>query len=139
MDQENQDLGHLVQFCQEFDLSTGAEHPVQVVVKCPFMAMRYPKTTNTVCGIHITVFVVSLYLNIFLLGPTTSSEVSQKLRLRQSLECNARNWTSHHRERTSCPAVNSSNSVTSTIHIKRRDCHLIVQTSIRKFAFYSCH
>lgn len=47
-DQETQDLGQLVRFCQEFDPATGAEYPVDVVVKSPFMAMRYPKSINTV-------------------------------------------------------------------------------------------
>jgi hypothetical protein len=47
-DQETQDLGQLVRFCQEFDPATGAEYPVDIVVKSPFMAMRYPKSINTV-------------------------------------------------------------------------------------------
>jgi hypothetical protein len=46
--QETQDLGQLVLLCREFDPATGTDYPVDVVVKSPFMAMRYPKTINTV-------------------------------------------------------------------------------------------
>lgn len=46
--QETQDLGQLVTFCREFDPASGSEYPVDIVVKSPFMAMRYPKTVNTV-------------------------------------------------------------------------------------------
>lgn len=48
-DQETQDLCQLVTYCRQFDPAGGAEHPVEIVVKSPFMAMRYPKTVNTVC------------------------------------------------------------------------------------------
>jgi hypothetical protein len=47
-DQETQDLGQLVLLCREFDPAAGTDYPVDVVVKSPFMAMRYPKTFNTV-------------------------------------------------------------------------------------------
>jgi hypothetical protein len=49
-DQETQDLSQLIRFCQEYDPATRAEYPVDIVVKSPFMAMRYPKTINTVCN-----------------------------------------------------------------------------------------
>ncbi|KAH6679669.1 hypothetical protein B0J14DRAFT_696905 [Halenospora varia] len=50
---EYQDLGELVKFAKEYDSSSGAEHPVQIVIKSPFLAMRYPKTTNTVRRIQV--------------------------------------------------------------------------------------
>ncbi|KAF8858048.1 hypothetical protein BDZ45DRAFT_623027 [Acephala macrosclerotiorum] len=50
---ETQDLLELVRFCQQFDPSTGAEHPVEVAIKSPFLAMRYPKTVNTVRRLQI--------------------------------------------------------------------------------------
>ncbi|KAH8684770.1 hypothetical protein BGZ60DRAFT_398281 [Tricladium varicosporioides] len=50
---EYQDLGELVKFVKEYDSSSGAEHPVQIVIKSPFLAMRYPKTANTVRRIQV--------------------------------------------------------------------------------------
>ncbi|KAF4637206.1 hypothetical protein G7Y89_g877 [Cudoniella acicularis] len=50
---ESQDLGALVKSEKEYDPLSGVEHPVQVVVKCPFLAMRYPKNTNTVRRIQL--------------------------------------------------------------------------------------
>jgi len=46
--QETQDLGDLINYSREFDQSSGGEHPVQVVVRCPFLAMRYPKNHTSV-------------------------------------------------------------------------------------------
>ena len=48
-----QDLSLLVGYCKEFDSSHGAEYPVDLVVKSPFMAMRYPKTVNTVRNLFL--------------------------------------------------------------------------------------
>ncbi|CZR52372.1 uncharacterized protein PAC_02249 [Phialocephala subalpina] len=50
---ETQDLLELVRFCQQFNPSTGAEHPVEIAIKSPFLAMRYPKTVNTVRRLQI--------------------------------------------------------------------------------------
>ncbi|KAE9380722.1 hypothetical protein N431DRAFT_395907 [Stipitochalara longipes BDJ] len=50
---ETQDLGQLVTYCQDFDPTTGKERPVDIVVKSPFMAMRYPKTINTARRIQV--------------------------------------------------------------------------------------
>ena len=46
--QESQDLTKLVQYCNAFSPSSGEAHPVDVVVKSPFLAMKYPKTAQTV-------------------------------------------------------------------------------------------
>jgi hypothetical protein len=46
--QESQDLAELVRYCRESDPSSRAENPVDVVVKNPFIAMRYPKAIGTV-------------------------------------------------------------------------------------------
>lgn len=50
---ETQDLSQLVLLCRDFDPATGTDYPVDVVVKSPFMAMRYPKTINTVRRIQV--------------------------------------------------------------------------------------
>ncbi|KAG0645858.1 hypothetical protein D0Z07_7961 [Hyphodiscus hymeniophilus] len=50
---EQQDLYELLQYLQAFDPSSGGECPVQVVVKSPFLAMRYPKSANIVRRIQL--------------------------------------------------------------------------------------
>ncbi|POS85493.1 hypothetical protein EPUL_001989 [Erysiphe pulchra] len=50
---ESQDLSQLVNFCQEFSSPTAGEHPIDTVVKSPFLAMKYPKTTETVRRIQV--------------------------------------------------------------------------------------
>ncbi|RKF65017.1 hypothetical protein GcC1_126004 [Golovinomyces cichoracearum] len=45
--QESQDLSQLVNLSQEFSSSLGIEHPIEIVVRSPFLAMRYPKTANS--------------------------------------------------------------------------------------------
>jgi hypothetical protein len=80
--QETQDLGQLVTFCREFDPASGLEYPVDVVVKSPFMAMRYPKTINTVrLSSLITGSADSLK------GSTNSGEISLGRRLQENAEC----------------------------------------------------
>ncbi|RKF74566.1 hypothetical protein GcM1_238002 [Golovinomyces cichoracearum] len=44
---ESQDLSQLVNLSQEFSSSLGMEHPIEIVVRSPFLAMRYPKTANS--------------------------------------------------------------------------------------------
>jgi hypothetical protein len=46
--QETQDLAELARYFRESDPSSRAENPVDVVVKNPFIAMRYPKSISTV-------------------------------------------------------------------------------------------
>ena len=46
--QETQDLGELVKLCRDFDPASGAQHPVQIITRCPFLAMRYPKSIDSV-------------------------------------------------------------------------------------------
>jgi hypothetical protein len=46
--QEEQDLTELVKFCDRFDASTGVDAPVDVVIKTPFLAMKFPKGVHTV-------------------------------------------------------------------------------------------
>ncbi|RKF55437.1 hypothetical protein OnM2_089030 [Erysiphe neolycopersici] len=50
---ESQDLSQLVKFCQEFSSPTAGEHPIDTVIKSPFLAMKYPKTTETVRRIQV--------------------------------------------------------------------------------------
>ncbi|RKF81108.1 hypothetical protein GcM3_039012 [Golovinomyces cichoracearum] len=45
--QESQDLSQLVNLSQEFSSSLGIEHPIEIVVRSPFLAMRYPKTASS--------------------------------------------------------------------------------------------
>jgi hypothetical protein len=70
-DQETQDLGQLVSFCQEFDPATGVEHPIDIVVKSPFMAMKYPKAVNTVRGSILSQALLTLHK-----GSSNSGEIS---------------------------------------------------------------
>jgi hypothetical protein len=46
--QETQELGELVDIHREYTPCLGSEHPVEVVIKDPFLAMRYPKPGNMV-------------------------------------------------------------------------------------------
>jgi len=53
--QETQDLGNLVRISRgAVDMSSGSEHPVQIVIKSPFLAMRYPQgiENNVSWNIH---------------------------------------------------------------------------------------
>jgi len=79
--QETQDLGQLVTFCREFDLASGSEYPVDIVVKSPFMAMRYPKTINTVrLSSSVSSFADSMK------GSSNSGEIALRLRLQENAE-----------------------------------------------------
>ncbi|TQS36672.1 hypothetical protein Golomagni_02869 [Golovinomyces magnicellulatus] len=44
---ESQDLSQLVNISQNFSSSLGVEHPIEIVVRSPFLAMRYPKNANS--------------------------------------------------------------------------------------------
>ncbi|KAH8601345.1 hypothetical protein B0O99DRAFT_667754 [Bisporella sp. PMI_857] len=44
---ELQDLGELIKICRDNMQPSGAEHPVQVVTRSPFLAMRYPQATSS--------------------------------------------------------------------------------------------
>ncbi|KAI1006409.1 hypothetical protein K3495_g1815 [Podosphaera aphanis] len=50
---ESQDLSQLVKFSQEHSSSSGSDHPIEIVVKAPFLAMKYPKTKITVRRIQV--------------------------------------------------------------------------------------
>ncbi|KAH8816124.1 hypothetical protein F5884DRAFT_209779 [Xylogone sp. PMI_703] len=50
---EEQNLDSLVHCLQGYNASKVSECPVQLVVKSPFMAMRYPKDTHTVRRIQL--------------------------------------------------------------------------------------
>ncbi|RDL37044.1 uncharacterized protein BP5553_04477 [Venustampulla echinocandica] len=50
---ESQDLGELVELSKGFGSSTEPARPVQVVIKCPCLAMRYPKPGNIVRRIQL--------------------------------------------------------------------------------------
>ena len=81
-----QDLSLLVGYCKGFDASHGAEYPIDLVVKSPFMAMRYPKTVNTVRNR----FLLRTWLTAS--GPTDSAQISLRPGLQASCGCNKRSW-----------------------------------------------
>ncbi|KAG9241257.1 hypothetical protein BJ878DRAFT_428510 [Calycina marina] len=84
---ETQDLGDLVRICRSMPETTaGADHPVQIVVKSPFLAVRYPQHPNHVRRIQVKLkndadfmkvksILEDLGLPIFSSAPTSSTSV----------------------------------------------------------------
>ncbi|CAG8959027.1 hypothetical protein HYFRA_00012187 [Hymenoscyphus fraxineus] len=50
---ESQDLGDLVRIWKQHDPSKGGDTPIQVVIKCPFLAMRFPKSNTSVRRVQL--------------------------------------------------------------------------------------
>jgi hypothetical protein len=50
------------------------EVPVQIIVKCPFLALRYPKAANNVC---MALYISQAKTTKNLLGSTRTAEIPQ--------------------------------------------------------------
>ncbi|EHK98918.1 hypothetical protein M7I_5208 [Glarea lozoyensis 74030] len=126
---ETQDLGDLVSHLRDFDQSSGAEPPVQVVVKCPFLAMRYPKNHTSVRRVQIKFKNESDYhvaLNVLKdLGLPISDNVPPRVVLRHSQRFDqqtvfsyAEPWFIVRASATvsSCPRVHKRSPIPQPVH-----------------------